>query len=367
MQFPHTKEQIYLNHAAISPFSSSVKAAIEQYVAERHGKHIENYYVFQTIIEETYQRIAGLLRCDPERLCLTPNTTTGINILATSYPWQKGDRILLNTQEFPANVYPFLNMQRFGVSVDFIDSNSKPIMLSDIEHALTPETKILSISMVQFLSGQAIDLAEVSRLCHQNDTFLCIDAIQGLGATNIDVTDVGIDFLACGSHKWLMAPTGLGFIYLTKRLQEKLIPSYVGWLGVENAWELFDYDLTFPTSARCFETGTMNHIAIAGLHASLGLLETEGYNRIRQKVRRNSHFFLERFPELQWLTPAEERLGIVTFKHDKAETIYQGLLQRHTTVSLRERHYIRLSPHYYHQETELEKAAQQLAEILDKL
>ncbi|ARM32133.1 aminotransferase class V-fold PLP-dependent enzyme [Legionella longbeachae] len=365
--FPHTKSQIYLNHAAVSPFSLSVKEEIIRYVEERHIKNIENYFSFQPIIENVYKKIAALLHTDPLRICLTPNTSTGLNILANGYPWKKGDRILLNKQEFPANIYPFLNCQRQGVEIDYIDNKEPIIESSDIENAIKPNTRLLSISMVQFLNGHAIDLAKIGKICKQNDTLFCVDAIQGLGATDLEVEQIGIDFLSCGSHKWLMAPEGLGFIYVTNELQEKLTPSYVGWLGVENPWELLNYDLRFQESAKRYQTGTMNHIAIAGLNASLEHLTSIGYTRIKEKITANTQFFLDNFPQLQWITPQKMRLGIVTFKHPEAERIHQELNALNITVSVREGQYLRISPHYYHQKEELEKAAIYLEHIVNKI
>lgn len=363
--FAHTKHQVYLNHAAMGPYSLPVKEAILKYVNQRHIEKIDNYLSFEPIVNETYHMLGSLLGTQGERLCLTPNTSTGLNILAKSFPWQKGDRVLINNQEFPANVYPFLNCQALGVNVDFFGKHDKPLQLQEIEQALTPKTKILTISMVQFLSGQRIDLNKVNQLCKENGTLLCVDAIQGLGATDINVENTGIDFLACGSHKWLMAPEGLGFIYLSKALQDTLTPVFAGWFSVNNAWDLFDYKLSFLEDAKCFETGTMNHIAIAGLHASLKILFAEGFSQISHKVQNNSLFFIERFPNLNWLTPIDERLGIATFKHPKAQEIYETLYQHKITVSVREKQYIRISPHYYHEMGELERAASHLETALN--
>lgn len=365
--FPHSKNHVYLNHASMSPYSTQVKLAIENFVKERHIENIENYFQFQHIIEDTYKKIASLLHTDESNISLTANTTTGINILASSFKWKKGDRILLNNQEFPANVYPFLNCKHKGVEVDFIGNRDEILNLAQIEQALTPQTKILSISMVQFLSGQAIDLKKVSKLCHDNGTFLCVDAIQGLGATDLNVEECYIDFLACGSHKWLMAPEGLGFIFITDELKSQLVPSYAGWLSVENQWELLDYNLTFLSSAKQFQTGMMNHIAIAGLHASLSIFMDEGYEIIRSKVLSNSLYFMERFPNLNWITPVKERLGIVTFVNQNAEKIYLELSQKNITVSVREKKFIRISPHYYHQREELDYAALNLERVLENL
>src|SRR5690606_30136622 len=125
-------------------------------------------------------------------------------------------------------VYPFLNLERRGVIVDFIPHDRGVITLENIERALRPETRLLSVSWVQFLSGMKLDLKALGRLCRERGVFFCVDAIQGLGALRLDVEEAGIDFLASGAHKWIMAAQGIGLIYVSEKLQDRIVPP-AGW------------------------------------------------------------------------------------------------------------------------------------------
>ena len=110
--FPHTGASVYLNHAAMGPLSSPVKTAIEAFLAERHQSNVENWVDFMPVLDETRGRLARLIGASPERVEFMPNTSYGLNVLASGLDWRPGDRIVVPACEFPANVYPFLNLAR---------------------------------------------------------------------------------------------------------------------------------------------------------------------------------------------------------------------------------------------------------------
>ena len=269
--FPHVEGTNYLNHAAVAPLSRPVVEAVGAFLQERHQTHIDNYLAFESVIEGTLERVARLLGTVPERVEFAPNTSYGLNVLAGGLDWQPGDRVAVAACEFPSNVYPFMNLEGRGVAVDLIPHRRGALTLADVEGALTPRTRLLTLSWVQFLSGFRADLEAVGRLCRERGVLFCVDAIQGLGALQLDVQRCHVDFLACGGHKWLMAPQGIGFIYLTEKLQERLAPM-AGWLHGPIDWDdFFSYDLAFHPDARRFRLGTTNSAGIAGLRAALDL------------------------------------------------------------------------------------------------
>ncbi|MFN3693408.1 MAG: aminotransferase class V-fold PLP-dependent enzyme, partial [Ignavibacterium sp.] len=152
-----------------------------------------------------------------------------------------------------ANVYPFLNLGRFGVKVDFVESKNGIVSAEDIIADVKPQTKLISVSFVQFLSGYKIDLEKLGSFCREHNIILSVDGIQGIGALDFDVKKFKIDFLSCGTQKWLFGAQGLAFIYLTEELQNKLKPAYVGWLSVEDAWNILDYKMELKKSANAFQ------------------------------------------------------------------------------------------------------------------
>ncbi len=194
-----------------------------------------------------------MINCNADRIAFVDNTSNGLNILAQSIDWKKGDRILLNDIEFPANVYPFLNLKRLGVEVDFVKSENGIVTSDQIINSIKPETKLVSVSFVQFLSGYKIDLEKIGKYCRTNDIIFCVDGIQGIGAMRIDVKKCKIDFLSCGTQKWLLGMQGLAFIFVDEDFQKKMIPANVGWLSVENAWNLLDYKLDLKLQQMFFK------------------------------------------------------------------------------------------------------------------
>ncbi len=359
--FPHTEHQTYLNHAAVSPMSRPVRDAIDAYVAERHGADpnapIENFDAFRPLMVETKEWAAEVLGTNPERIEFVPNTSTGLNVLARGLDWQEGNRIAVPDGTFPANVYPFLNLEKQGVEVDFVPTDEGVYTVDDVERTLRPETRLLSVSWVHFLSGFRVDLEALGALCESRDVIFCVDAIQGLGALQIDVEAAGIDFLATGGHKWLMAAQGAGLLYCNEALQDRLRPP-TGWLHGPVDWEHLDnYDLTFHDDARRFRTGTLNSVGVAALHAALGLYLDAGPAWCEERVLDLSTTLADEltargFSRYGTDDPARAS-GIVTVAPDAPETLFDHLKERGITGAVRNRK-LRFAPTYYNDASDLD-------------
>lgn len=350
--FPYIKNDIiYFNHAATGPFSTLLVNAINKILKEKSERNIDDFNSFKDVAVETKSIIASMLNTVPERLAFTDNTTNGLNFLAQSIQWKKGDRILLNDIEFPANVYPFLNLKRIGVEVDFVKSDNGKVTADMIIDAIKPGTKLISVSYVQFLSGYRIDLEKIGKHCIDNDIIFSVDAIQALGAVKLDVEKSNIDFLSCGTQKWLLGFQGLAFIYLNEKLQRKIIPANIGWLSVNNAWNLLDYQIDLKTTADVFQGGTINVLGVYALNASLKLFNDFNFNEVEKRVLENSKYFLTKLASIGinglLLNSNESELaGIVTFKIKDPDLVVKKLEQNKIICSQRVG-MIRFSPHFY--------------------
>ena len=361
--FPHTRHQTYLNPAAVSPMSRPVREAIDAYVGERHGADpeapIENFESFLPVIQETKDRVATVLGTESSRVEFVPNTSAGLNVLARGLDWEAGDRIAVPDGAFPTNVYPFLNLEAEGVEVDFVPTDEGAYTVEDVADTLRPETRLLSVSWVHFLSGFRADLEALGALCEAHDILFCVDAIQGLGALQVDVEAAGIDFLTAGGHKWLMAAQGIGVLYCDEALQDHLRPP-TGWLHGPVDWEhLDDYTLTFHDDARRFRTGTLNSVGVAALHAALGLYLDAGPEWCEARVLDLSATLTDELaarglPRYGTDAPAHAS-GIVTVEPDAPDALFDHLKEQGITGALRNRK-LRLAPTYYNDESDLAAA-----------
>ena len=367
-KFPYLDNGIiYFNHASSGTISSIVTNRLTDLLKEKSENKIDDYVSFLKVAEETKELLAEMINCNTDRLAFVDNTSNGVNILAQSIDLKKGDRILLNDIEFPANVYPFLNLKRFGVEVDFVKSKNGIVTAEQILESITPQTRLISISYVQFLSGYKADLEKIGNYCRANNIIFCVDGIQGIGAMQIDVTKCNIDFLACGTQKWLLGLQGLAFIFVDEELQKKMFPANVGWLSVENAWSLLDYKMDLKISANVFQGGTLNAVGIYAFNTSLKLLKDFGYNKVESEVLSNTKYFISKLKNFGFNCVLsnckdEELAGIVTIKSESPENIFNTLSEQKIICSVREG-FIRFSPHFYNTHQEINIVVDELQKI----
>lgn len=371
--FPHTQNgQIYLNHAAISPLSLSVKQALNSFIDERHLSPIENLESSMELTEETRGLISNYINANsPDQISFMGNTSDAISAVAGGFNWQPGDEVILNTMEFPTNVHPFRMLESKGVKVRYVPHQNHQISVESIAKFITPKTKMISVSAVQFLGGFRADLKAIGALCKDNGLFFTVDGIQALGATQIDVQEANIDALAVGSHKWLMAPMGLGILYLSESLSSHLNPVKTGWLSVEEPWDLFNYDQKWLPVNQHLEVGTPNMLGIAGLCASLKTMFEVGPELVSRQICHLTDYIYSRLSDKENITiltadDKKNRLGIITFcvNHNiDYDTVVSELKKQQVTISSREG-YFRLSPHYYNNTEEIDAAIEAIFEHL---
>ncbi len=361
--FPYIKTgMIYFNHAAVAPINSKVIEEINHYLFQRSVTNIDNHEIMMKKTAEAKIKLAELLKTDAHRIAFMDNTSNGINVLAQGLKWKSGDRIILNDVEFPSNIYPFMNLKSQGVEIDLVKSKNGIVTAEEILSAVTDKTRLVSVSHVQFVSGYRIDLEKIGNVCREKKIIFSVDAIQSVGAVEMDVEKYKIDFLSCGTQKWLLGLMGLAFIYVSEELQNHLSPKYVGWASVENAWDLLNYDLVLKKNADVFQNGTVSLIAIHGLLASLELFASFGNERKNKIILDNSEYLINELkknnlnPVLQ--NQSQEKLSaIVTIKSDEAKDLLMKLTNANVRASLREG-MLRLSPNFYTMKDEIDKVVE---------
>jgi len=357
--------KVYFNHAATSPLSTRVLDALSRHLTDRATGGIDTYWTDVRVVQAWREAVQRLINAEsPDRISFQGNTSDALNIIATGLPWKSGDRVLLNDAEFPANIYPYLNLKRFGVEIDLLPADRGVFTPETVAGALTPRTRLVALSAVQFLSGYRADLKGIGELCRRHGVVFAVDGIQAVGGVRIDVQAMRIDALAAGAQKWQMSPQGTGFLYLTEELQERIHQAHLGWLSVHDPWEFRDLSQPLASSARRYEGGSLN---MAGIHATFAAISTLlefGPEAVERHLLGITGRMLEAFEAIDGIdiiTPREEsrRAGIVTISAGGREAsgqLFDHLRQQSMIAAVREG-LVRFSPHFYNSVDEVDRVA----------
>ncbi len=286
---PAAANLTYLGTNGGAPLPVPVTEAVKSALDGLQGGGVATMMLAGPQVErDTRAKLAHFLGCDPDEVAFSRNTGEGIVWTADSIRWNPGDQVLAYQGEYPTVVYPFLARREDGVDVIVRPRENGRITPAMVTRDLTPRTRLLAISFVQFDNGFRADLAAIAAACHANGTLLLVDAIQGLGALPLDVRAMNIDFLAAGTHKWLLALPGLGVYYVRRDLLPELRPVHVA-LGstveVPEEWPNQEYTLDLKQDASRFEEGTRNHLGLVALGASLDVILGFGIDDIAARIK----------------------------------------------------------------------------------
>ena len=359
--FPIVNRVTYFNHGSIAPLSTRVIGAMNGIINAQAGG-TTGRSIWRATIGPLRERVAELINSDPGEIAILRNTVEGISTVAAGISWKNGDNIICNNLEFPANVYPWWNLKdRFGVETKMVKHRDRRILVDDIIAAVDEHTRLVTVSFVQFFHGYTVDLDRLGDFCREKGILLHVDGIQGVGPLVIDVKKSKIDFLACGGHKWLLGPIGIGFLYIRKELISELWASEPGHLGVkQNVSAYRDYTLSFRDTADKFEGGVHNYIGAAGFAESLKMFLEIGpqaiSNRILFLTDMLSDGITQKGFRLLSHRDVGEKSGTIAFDHEnqKTETIYHRLLDAGIFVTISEGA-IRVAPHFYNTIEEIER------------
>lgn len=365
-EFPWTAATgaIYLNHASTGPLPARTVAALAEFNALRAEPHRISHEQQFGVLDAARNRCARLVNAYPDEIALMVNTGYGINLAARSLPLRRGDVIVAPDREFPANVYPWMALEDSGVRLELVPCcGDLPDEEALLEAVRRPEVRVCAVSWVSFVSGARVDLDRLGAACRAHDTFLVVDAIQGVGPSTLDLQRTPVDILACGAQKWLLAPWGTGFVYVRRDLVRELRPVDVSWMATaasDDFTSLLEYDPRLRDDGRRFEMITLPFQDFVGLSASLDLF----FELELASVRQHIGGLVDRIvawcsarQDMRLVTPAdpERRSGIVAVMPPDARVVSHRLHAAGVAHSLREGT-IRLSPHCYNTTDEIDGA-----------
>lgn len=240
-------------------------------------------------VEGARARVARAIGADADEVGFVRNTGEGLCFVAEAWPWRSGDEVVVFDGEYRSVVHPFQALATRGVSVRVAPTDAGCVTPEAVARALGPRTRAVALAWVRYDDGGRADLPAISRILAPREILFVVDAIQGLGVFPIDVHACGIDFLAAGTHKWLLGLPGLGVLYLRRERLCELLPIHLGVTSMEDAATLHGpgdpYELRPVAAARRVEEGARNLIGIVALDESLALLARVGTDAVTAQVR----------------------------------------------------------------------------------
>jgi cysteine desulfurase / selenocysteine lyase len=389
-QFPGLEDKVFLDAACCSLAPKVAVEAIEKFLDLAMTCPLNSSTHHHMFMDEMRAKArpaaARLINAHEDEIALVESTTHGLSLAANAIPLQRGDRVLMSDLEFMEVAVPWVQKKKDRIEVDVVPNHNGEVRVEDFAPLITPRTRVISLSSVQWTNGFRADVDAFSKCCRERGIWLLIDAIQQLGAIPLDVQRTPIDILACGGHKWLNAPFGCGFLYIRRDALPRLTPPLAGYLDVQDppgGWGHYFQtpsttpvcDYNFVTTARRFETGgTGNYPGAAGLAAALGLIHEVGQDEIEKHINCLADQLLtglERLP-VKIVTPRapSNRSGIITFSGGSAEqnvALMKRLQEEKILVSVRYTSHVggvRVSCHFYNSEEDIDRLLKQLRNAL---
>jgi len=371
--FPVAKKRIFLGHAGVTALPACAAHAMKSYI----DSSSEDQQEFGGVLKEvarTRADTANLLGVSAEEIALLGPTSLGLSLFANGIDWKSGDEVVVYGDDYPANVYPWLNLQSHGVVIKWLKTEYLgKITPKSVEAVLTPATRLVALASCHFQTGWRIDISAISALLRKRGILFSLDAIQTLGAFPTPAREV--DFLSADAHKWLLGPLAAGIVYVAKEHFATCRPTLLGSWNIKSPDFLAQRTIEFEEGGRRYEPGVLNVAGIYGMRASVNLISEQGIPAI-------SALILDRRDRLEdglaglgfeFLSPRSHeplRSGILTTRYpakDPAELI-ATLEQASISASYRKTRnhgfWLRFSPHFYNTVEEIDRVLDVLSEAI---
>lgn len=357
---PITRNCVYFDNAGTGPLPATSVQAIRKF-AERCSLEGEIPYAeCEAVVEETRRMAAQLLRVRPEEIAFTRNTSSGIILAIGSIPWRPGDNLVMMKDAFPADRYPYHYLLP-DVEKRFVTSRELASGVDCVFRLVDRHTRAIALDWVHSPSGIRADIAAVAEFCRPLGVFFIVDAIQGLGVVNLDFGAVGADFVCSSTNKWLMSPQGTGIVCVNASTMPRLKPCNLGWLSAR--WVEFNdlqTERAMKPDASRYEEGTKNYLGIYALRENLKIILGVGPANIEERVRllvgRLRQGLLAQGYEI--VTPEEPRrsAGILLCRKPGSDMAERHLhLRQNLMVCALRENCLRIAPHFYNTEEEVER------------
>jgi cysteine desulfurase/selenocysteine lyase len=360
-QFPVTKRFAYLNSAAAGAISIAARAVATDYYDKMMSDGDVHWNQWLAQREAARERIARFINAEPDEIAFTTNTSSGMNLIVDALE-DRGE-VISSELEFPVTTLPWMHRR---IPVHLLPAVAGEVRIEDVRAAMTHATGIIALSHVQFSNGFRIKIEELGNI--KGDHALVINASQSAGAFAIDVKRMKIDALCSTGHKWMLAGYGSGFVYLSRELQQQSASPALGWLSVDDPFEMRNNELRprHDAAAR-IELGCPHFAGIFSLGASVTLMDDIGIAKIQERVLSLNRYLTELLEKNNWkvLSPIkneESRSGETLIQIEKPAEVVRAMFRRGVIVTEKPQG-IRAAAHFFNDESDIERLIAALNEI----
>lgn len=361
--FPICENKVFMAHAAITTLPRVVADAMVDFSRDASAR-APDFDETLKLIQQTREVAARLIRAAPEEVALLGPTSLGLSLFANGIDWQEGDEVLCYLDDYPANVYPWLNLRTRGVTVRFLEPRTPGVITPGlVEEALSTRTRLVALASCHFVSGYRIDIAGIGQLLRQRGILFSLDAIQTLGAFPTTVEHV--DFLSADAHKWLLGPLAIGIVFVRKDRFELCRPTLLGSWNIKAPGFMAQPEIEFLPTAQRYEPGALNLPGIAGMKAAIELLLEVGIEQVAERILSIRARLTRGLEELGFRSlgapPDSAQSGIITVLHPSRDVtaIFEKLGRDNIVCSPRQdragTNLLRFSPHFYNTEAEVDR------------
>lgn len=366
-EFPILSRKTYLNSCSLGALSRRSETYLGEFQERWHDLGASAWYEhWLGRIEDLRARVATFWGSAPGEVALLPSTSAALSVVAESVPDKGRRRVVCTELDFPTLAYQWAVKPEIELVVLESDDGVS-VDPERFEDAVDERTLFLATSHVFFTTGHVQDIPRLAEIAHRAGAWCLIDGYQGAGQVPLDLSDTGADFYTSGPLKWLLGGPGLAYLYVRGDLIEGLHPRITSWFASEGQ---FDFDLegfTYRGDARRFELGTP---AMATVHTALGgqeIVDEVGIAAIVRRNRQLTDHLVERCEtegfELRLPSP-ERRSAIVMVRHPDPAGAVRHLARRGVIVDHRPG-FVRISPHFYNTEEEVDRCVEALASFRD--
>jgi selenocysteine lyase/cysteine desulfurase len=362
------EDATYLNLAGQSPMPKVSLRAIQSAIDDKKYPHHRTDSVFYEVPNRIRANIAQLIGAKSEEIALTTGASAGVTAVAYALDWKRGDEVIVAAKEFPLQYTIWKPMEeRVGLKVKIVSPRDRFLDADDLIGALTPKTRLVSVSHVRFDDGSLLDAKRLAAACHAQGAALLLDVSQSCGALPMNVRELGADFIVCAGYKWLFGPFGAGFFWIKHELLSRVLPAPFYWMAVAGSDNFAKLDFANPQpedSAKRWdapEWASYFNFNLAGFDASLEFVLRMGAETVERHNRGLIELMFARLPKDRCVPAspldAAKRGPYGCFAArtpEKTVALYHKLRAENVIVSLREGN-IRVSPHLYNTERDIDR------------